>query len=99
MNEQEQSLRKAIEQATVEYERIISGSAVRTRQMLERYGDIRALSRLMESGEIQTGFRQLMQANKSELTFEAIIVRHKSLFRLEVVEGAKFRLDNHHQLS
>ncbi|MCY3689703.1 MAG: hypothetical protein OXI13_14055 [Gammaproteobacteria bacterium] len=93
MNEYE-LLKQDIELSNREYEKIIAGSAIRTRQMLEHHGEVKALSLLMESGDIQTGFRRLIQANKSQFTFEAIVIRHEELFRNDVVEAAKFRLEN-----
>lgn len=92
------NLQKDIEDATEKYENIIGFPAIRTRQLPEQYGYIEALSRIVVSGEIQQGFRILRNSNQLDLTFEAIVIRHKNMFRNDIVEAAIFRIENAHHL-
>lgn len=62
--------------------------------MIERHGAVEALSRLAESADLQKGFRILRDRDQLDSTFEALIVRHEGLFRRNVVEAARWRLDN-----
>ena len=91
---QREALLQDIERVIAIYEELIGISAVRTRQMIERYGAIEALSRLAVSGEVQSGFRVLRDRDRLDLTFEAVIKRHADLFREDVVDAAKWRLQN-----
>ena len=76
------------------YEREIGVPAARTRQMIQRHGAIEALSKLVESADLQSGFRILRDRDQLDSTFEALIVRHEALFRKNVVEAARWRLKN-----
>ena len=87
-----------VSQAITLYERTIGQVATRTRQMIEDYGEIEALSRLMISADLQQGFKGLRDADKLDSTFEAIVVRFPDLFAADVVEAAKWRLENSHNL-
>jgi hypothetical protein len=87
-----------VSQAIALYERTIGQAATRTRKMIEDYGEIEALSRLMKSADLQQGFKALRDANQLESTFEAIVVRFSDLFAPDVVEAAKWRLKNSHNL-
>lgn len=80
------------------YEKAIGQAANRTRQMIERHGAVEALSRLVESPDLQQGFRVLRDRGELDNTFEAIIVRFPKLFPDKVVEAAQWRLDNADQL-
>ena len=87
-----------IERAIQQYEQIIVHAASRTRQMIDRYGEIQALSRLMISADLQQGFKALRDRNQLDLTFEAIVVRHPEAFSDEAVEAARWRLEHPHDL-
>jgi len=87
-----------VSQAITLYERTIGQAATRTRKMIEDYGEIEALSRLMVSADLQQGFKALRDAGKLDITFEAIVVRFSDLFAADVVEAAKWRLENSHNL-
>ena len=50
------------------------------------------------TADLQKGFRVLSDANLLDMTFEALVVRHSSLFRASVVEAADWRLKNPHYL-
>lgn len=67
--------------------------AIRARRMIKDHGGIEALSRsVRDRKKLQTGFLRLKKAGKIDLSFEAIVVRHASLFNDETVENAKCRL-------
>ena len=87
-----------VSQAITLYERTIGKAATRTRKMIEDYGEIEALSRLMKSADLQQGFKALRDADKLDNTFETIVVRFSDLFAADVVEAAKWRLENSHKL-
>jgi len=80
------------------YEREIGHPATRTRPMIDRYGEIGALSRLMVSADLQKGFKVLRDSNQLDKTFEAVVVRFKHLFKPEVVEAAQWRLAHPYDL-
>lgn len=91
-------LENDVENTILIYERIARISATRTRVMIEKKGYIQALSVLVISGEIQTGFRKLVKAGKINDTFESLIVKYKELFSKDVVDAAHFRLNNYKEL-
>jgi hypothetical protein len=86
-------------QRTIElYEATIGHAAARTRQMIERYGEIEALSRLMVSADLQQGFRVLRDSGQLDKSFEALVVRYRHLFRSDAVAAAEWRLSNPNDL-
>lgn len=87
-------LNQDIEDVIAVYECEICEAAARTRQMIQRYGQIGALSKLVESADLQKGFRILRDSGRLDSTFEALIVRHENLFQRNVVEAAQWRLTN-----
>lgn len=94
----ENELINEVEQAIGLYERTTGKPATRTRQMIERYGYIQTLSRLMVSADLQQGFRALRDAGQLDQTFEALVARHPALFSDEVVAAAQWRLNSSDQL-
>jgi hypothetical protein len=80
------------------YEKLIGSVASRTRQMIDNHGTVEALSRLVVSPDLQSGFKVLRDQDNLDSTFEAIVVRHPELFQVESVEAAQWRLDNPHDL-
>jgi len=94
----EESFHIEIAHAITLYERTIGHAAARTRQMIDDYGEIEALSRLMKSADLQQGFKALRDSNQLDNTFEAIVVRFPKLFSSGVVEAAKWRLENAYSL-
>ena len=80
------------------YEEVIGHPATRTWPMIEKYGVIEALSRLMISPDLQTGFKALRDINQLDKTFETLVVRFKHLFKPNIVEAAQWRLDNPYEL-
>ena len=87
-----------VEEATRLYESTIQHAATRTRDMIERYGTVGALSRLMISADLQTGFKVLRDAGQLDRTFEALVVRYRDRFGPDAVEAAQWRLDHPYEL-
>jgi hypothetical protein len=67
-------------------------------RMIDDYGGRETLSRLMKSADLQQGFKALRDSNQLNSTFEAIVVRFPGLFSPDVIEAAKWRLENAHKL-
>lgn len=62
-------------------------------KMLERYGTIPAIERLVISGEMQTGFRKLLQLGiLHEWSMEAGVLKFPNLFTKKAQQSAEFRL-------
>ena len=87
-----------VDQTILLYEDISGHAATRTRQMIEQYGEVDALSRLVVSSDLQQGFKALRDSDRLMKTFEAVIVRHEHLFRSDIVKAAQWRLDQADQL-
>lgn len=81
-----------VEQTVAVYEETTGRPATRTRQMIERHGAASALARLVISPSLQQGFKALRDSNQLKQSFEALVLRHSSLFTAEVVAAAKWRL-------
>jgi len=92
------AFRDEVVRAIEVYEKVIGHQATRTWPMIERYGIIGALSRLVVSPDLQKGFKALRDSHQLEYSFEAIVVRHKDDFESEVVEAAQWRLDHADEL-
>lgn len=80
------------------YEEVIGREATRTWPMIEKFGEIEALSRLVVSPELQKGFKVLRDSKQLDKTFEALVVRFQHLFKPKIVEAAQWRLDNPYEL-
>ena len=80
------------------YEKEIGHVATRTRQMIDKHGEIEALSRLMVSADLQKGFKVLRDRNQIENTFEAVVMRFKHLFKPDAVQSAQWRLEHPYEL-
>jgi hypothetical protein len=80
------------------YERLIGRPATRTRNMIADQGEIKALSNLMVSADLQQGFKVLRDRRQLDKTFEALVVRFRREFSSEVVEAAQWRLDHPNDL-
>lgn len=88
-------LKRDVERTLLVYERLIAGTAGYTRPMLERYGHVDALRRLVESGDLQSGFQALRDASLLDESFEQLVVNHGTvLFEKRTIEAAQWRLDN-----
>lgn len=80
------------------YEDTIGGSAGRTRQMIRDSGEVESLSKLVQSPDLQSGFKVLRDRNQLNLSFEAVITRHAELFDEQIVQAAQWRLDHANEL-
>ena len=63
-------------------------------QMIERYGAVEAARRVVVSGDIQSGFKELVGRGRSNLTIEAAVLnpRWESLFDTQIQQAARWRL-------
>lgn len=80
------------------YEEAIGHSATRTWPMIEKHGEVEALSRLVVSSDLQKGFKILRDSDNLENTFETVVIRFKDQFKPEVVRAAQWRLNNANDL-
>ena len=92
-------LNQKIHDVIAVYECEIGVPAARTRQMIKKYGSIKALSRLVGSADLQKGFQILRDSGRLDSTFEALIIRHENHFHKDVVEAAQWRLTNANALA
>lgn len=60
--------------------------------MRQRYGTVTAISRLVVSGDIQSGFRRLHEIGLLDWTIETAVTKFPEEFSREVVEAAVWRL-------
>ena len=89
---------KDVECAITAYEAANGHAAINTHEMIERYGEIETLSRLMKSADLQQGFKVLRDIGQLNKTFEFVVVKYKDLFPSDVVDAAKWRLENANHL-
>jgi hypothetical protein len=61
-------------------------------RMRSRHGTVEAISLLVVSGEIQSGFQRLRELNLLDWTVEAAAMRFPDEFSREVREAAEWRL-------
>ncbi len=94
----EAAFKQEVDQAIRFYEKEIGHAATRTRQMIDKHGEIDALSRLMVSADLQQGFKVLRDRDQLDKTFEAVVIRFKHLFKPDAVQAAQWRLANPYEL-
>lgn len=94
----EEGFRKDVERAIILYEEANGHAASRTWDMIRGGQEIRALSRLMVSADLQQGFKVLRDHKQLEMTFESVVVKYKHLFTADVVEAAEWRLAHPYDL-
>lgn len=87
-------LESEVENTILLYESYLSSCAIRTRQMIERKGVIKALEQLVQSADYQQGFRKLHEHNQLDKSFEALVIKYSDLFSKNAITWAKFRLEN-----
>lgn len=87
------ALRRDVALAVAEYEKLIGGYASYTHRMLDQLGPVAALSKLMTDSKIQKGLRTLAKAGKLELSFEAAVLQHRTLFPQQIVDAAEWRME------
>ena len=61
--------------------------------MRRQYGTIRAIERLVESGDIQSGFDRLSKIGLLDWTIEAAVIKFPEEFGHSTRECAKWRLE------
>lgn len=89
--------RECIE-AVFAYEEVLSAKAgrrqpaSRTWPMIERYGIIEAVERVVKRKDDALGYTALMDMGLAEYAFEAVILRHPSAFSPQAVAQSKERL-------
>jgi hypothetical protein len=66
--------------------------ATRTWQMIDRHGIIGAIERAVDRDQETAGYQALVKMGLQELAFEAVILRHPSLFSEGALEKSKKRL-------
>jgi hypothetical protein len=76
------------------YKKIIGGFAPATQKILVNPDKIKALSKIVKTADIQTGFKTLRNTGRLDKTFEALIIKHSDLFRKDIIDAAKWRLEN-----
>ena len=89
--------RECIE-ALFAYEEVLSAKAgrriraSRTWPMIEKYGVVEAVERVVKRKADPLGYTALAEMGLEELAFEAVILRHQSTFSAEAVAQSKERL-------
>lgn len=87
-----------VEAAIEAYEKANQFVAVRTREMISRWGEKEALAKLVCSADLQQGFQVLRDNGELDKTFEAIVLRHQEIFTPDAILSAKWRLENPYSL-
>jgi len=62
------------------------------RRMRRDHGTVEAIERLVQTGDIQSGFKQLVKLNMREWTIEAAVLRFPGRFTKNAWDCAQFRL-------
>lgn len=89
------TLEEETENALEVYEKeYLHSRATATRQMIEKHGYVGALSRLMKTPDLQSGFKVLRDNKALEYSFEQVILNHSEEFDRDIVAVAKWRLEN-----
>ena len=89
--------REALE-AVYAYERVLSQRdgkkkrANRTWQMIERYGLIPTVERVVSRPKEAMGYTALVEMGMEDMAFEAVVLRHPEVFSQEAVERSRVRL-------
>ena len=85
-------------EAVYAYERILSArnskptKAYRTWQMIKRHGIIGAIERAVNRNDVTSGYEALRSAGLQKYAFEAVILRHPSLFTEAAVIRSRERM-------
>jgi hypothetical protein len=89
--------REALE-AVYAYEAVLSEQkgkrirASRTWQMIKRHGIIGAMERAVDRDDDPSGYKALVAMGMEDLSFEAVVLRHPSVFSPEAIAHCKKRL-------
>ena len=93
--------RECIE-AIYAYEEVLSEkagyrrTASRTWPMIKKYGVIEAVERVVKRKADPSGYTALVEMGLEDLAFEAVVLRHPSIFSAEAVAQSKERLGELH---
>ena len=85
-------------QAIYAYERILTAKnnrntrANRTWQMIKRHGILEAVERAVNRPSETVGYTALVEMGLEDFAFEAVVVRHPTLFSAEAVDRCKLRI-------
>ena len=60
--------------------------------MRQRYGTLQAMKRLVQKGDVQSGFRRLVELGLQEHSVEAAVLKFRSEFKAPDIECAEWRL-------
>lgn len=71
--------------------------ASRTWQSFERHGILGTVERVVSRRDPTEGYAALVEMGMEDFTFEAVVLRHQTLFRPETVECARQRLNDQSQ--
>jgi hypothetical protein len=63
--------------------------------MIDKHGGVGTATRLVQTGDIQAGFKKMARIHRLDLTCEELVVskRFRSLFDQSIVDAAQWRLD------
>jgi hypothetical protein len=67
--------------------------ASRTWPMVEKYGILGAVERIVMRSDDAPGYRVLIDMGLEDMAFEAVVLRHREFFSKEAVESSQLRLD------
>jgi oligoendopeptidase F len=87
-------IEKMINETISLYEKLNKHYASRTRPMFVNKNVIEVLSNIVISGKAQSGFVTLCDNGMKDKTFENIILTYNQYFKKDVIESARWRIDN-----
>jgi hypothetical protein len=71
--------------------------ASRTWPMVDEYGIIGAVERIVRRPDDASGYRVLVEMGMEDMAFEAVVLRHPDAFSREAVEHSRLRLQRLHR--
>jgi hypothetical protein len=89
--------REALE-AVYAYEAVLTAQqgkkirASRTWQMIDRHGIVGAIERAVNRDDDTSGYKALVAMGMPDLSFEAVVLRHRDLFSADAVKRCEERL-------
>jgi hypothetical protein len=64
--------------------------------MVDKYGIIGAVERIVTRPDDATGYRVLVEMGMEDMAFEAIVLRHPDVFSSQAVEHSRLRMQRLH---
>lgn len=83
---------------TIELAKNENYTPVTFQQMRRQYGTLEAIERLVQSGEIQSGFKRLNQLDLLEWTIESAVTKFPTEFTRNALQCAEWRLQQAKQV-